>query len=87
VHRPTFDAYPTELQDAFRDAAREAVTFQRQLAVEEDEAARRAVIDAGGEIATLDAREHEAFVQAVQPLHGQAQTQHPEVLKAALTRN
>lgn len=87
VHRPTFDAYPTELQDAFRDAAREAVTFQRQLAVEEDEAARRAVIDAGGEIATLDAREHAAFVQAVQPLHGQAQTQHPEVLKAALTRN
>lgn len=86
VHRPTFDAYPNELQDVFREAAREAVTFQRQLAVEEDEAARRAVIDAGGEILTLDAREHAAFVQAVQPLHGQAQTQHPEVLKAALSR-
>jgi tripartite ATP-independent transporter DctP family solute receptor len=83
VHRPTFDAYPNELQDAFRQAAREAVTFQRQLAVEEDEAARRAVIDAGGEIATLDAREHEAFVQAVQPIYAEARAQHAAALKVA----
>ncbi|HWP26903.1 MAG TPA: TRAP transporter substrate-binding protein [Xanthobacteraceae bacterium] len=83
VHRPTFDAYPNELQDAFREAAREAVTFQRQLAVEEDEAARRAVIEAGGEIATLDAREHEAFVQAVQPIYAEARAQHAAALKVA----
>ncbi len=58
VHRPTFDAYPKDLQEAFRQAAREAVTLQRSLAIEEDQEARRAVIDAGGEIVTLDEREH-----------------------------
>lgn len=84
VHRPTFDAYPKDLQEAFRQAAGDAVTFQRQLAVEEDQEARRAIIEAGGEISTLDASEHAAFVQAVQPLHAEARTQHAAVLKAAL---
>jgi TRAP-type C4-dicarboxylate transport system substrate-binding protein len=83
VHRPTFDAYPRELQEAFRQATREAVTFQRELAIEEDEAARQAVRDAGGEIVTLDAQEHAAFMQAVQPIYTEARAQHAAALKVA----
>jgi tripartite ATP-independent transporter DctP family solute receptor len=81
VHRPTFDAYPQELQEAFREAAREAVAFQRKLAVEEDQEARQAVIEAGGEIVTLDEREHAAFVAAVQPLYAEARAQHAAALR------
>ncbi|HXF89720.1 MAG TPA: TRAP transporter substrate-binding protein [Xanthobacteraceae bacterium] len=83
VHRPTFDAYPKEFREAFRQAAGEAVTFQRQLAVEEDETARRAVLEAGGEILPLDAEGHAAFVQAVQPIYAEARAQHAAALKIA----
>ena len=62
VHRPAFDAYPKDLQDAFRKAAMEAIAYQRGLAVEEDLEARRAIIDAGCEIVTLTPDEHAAFV-------------------------
>jgi TRAP-type C4-dicarboxylate transport system substrate-binding protein len=72
VHRPTFDAYPKDLQEAFRRAARDAVSFQRGLAIEEDVQARRAVIDAGCEIVTLTPSEHEAFVAAVKPIYAEA---------------
>src|SRR4051795_6976625 len=36
VHRPTFDAWPQDLQQAMRVAAKEAVVAQRIAAVEED---------------------------------------------------
>jgi TRAP-type C4-dicarboxylate transport system substrate-binding protein len=72
VHRPTFDAYPSDLQEAFREAASEAVEYQRKLAIEEDAQARRAVIEAGCEIITLSAGEHEAFAAAVNPIYAEA---------------
>jgi TRAP-type transport system periplasmic protein len=68
VHRPTFDAWPKDLQDAMRKAVTAAVTMQRGLAVEEDKEARQAIVAQGCEIAELTENEHAAFASAVQPL-------------------
>ena len=68
LHRASFDAWPDELKRAMQQAVIEAVAFQRRLAVEEHEASRKIIEDAGCEIVELTAKEHEAFVAAVQPL-------------------
>src|SRR5690348_9250541 len=68
LHRPSFEAWPGELQRAMQEAVTEAVTYQRRLAVEENEQSRQAIEDAGCEIVELTAAEHAAFVDAVQPL-------------------
>jgi TRAP-type C4-dicarboxylate transport system substrate-binding protein len=87
VHRPTFDAYPNELQDAFREAATDAIELQRGFAIEEDMQAKRAIIDAGCEIVTLNPSEHEAFVAAVKPIYGEARAQYgKEALELAGVR-
>ena len=83
VHRPTFDAYPQDLQASFRKAAADAVAFQRKLAIEEDAQARKAIIDAGGEIVTLSAAEHESFVAAVKPIYSESSQQHGALLELA----
>jgi tripartite ATP-independent transporter DctP family solute receptor len=68
LHRATYDAWPDDLKHAMQKAVTEAVAFQRKLAVEENEASRKAIEDAGCEIVELNAKEHAAFVDAVQPL-------------------
>jgi len=68
LHRTSFDAWPDDLKRAMRQAVTQAVAFQRQRAVEEHEASRRIIEDAGCEIVELNAKEHAAFVAAVQPL-------------------
>src|SRR5438105_7953908 len=50
LHRPTFDAWPKDLQEAMRKAVTGAVAMQRELAVEEDKAARQAILGQGCEI-------------------------------------
>jgi TRAP-type transport system periplasmic protein len=72
VHRPTFDAWPEDLQEAMRRAAAAAVAMQRELAVEEDKAARQAILAEGCEILDLGEGEHAAFVAAVAPLLDEA---------------
>jgi TRAP-type transport system periplasmic protein len=67
-HRTSFDAWPDDLKRAMQKAVTEAVAFQRKLAVEEHEQSRQAIEDAGCEIVELNAKEHDAFVAAVQPL-------------------
>src|SRR5690348_8545984 len=62
LHRPSFEAWPGELQRAMQEAVTEAVTYQRRLAVEENEQSRQAIEDAGCEIVELTAAEHAAFV-------------------------
>src|SRR6185312_3914620 len=47
IHRPTFEAWPAELQDAMRSAVIDAVAFQRDLHVEEEEDARKAIVAQG----------------------------------------
>lgn len=74
LHRPSFNAWPNELQRAMQAAVTEAVAFQRQLAVEEHESSRKIIEEAGCEIVELNADEHAAFVAAVQPLIADARS-------------
>jgi TRAP-type transport system periplasmic protein len=68
LHRASFDAWPEDLRRAMQKAVTESAALQRKLAVEENESSRKAIEDAGCEIVELDAKEHAAFVAAVQPL-------------------
>ncbi len=68
LHRPSFEAWPQDLQRAMQAAVMEAVRFQRRLAVEEHNASCKIIEDAGCEIVELTPNEHNAFVAAVQPL-------------------
>ena len=68
-NRAAFESWPAALQTAMLQATRAAVLAQRELAVLEEEVARQAIMDAGGEIVELTPHERAAFVQAVKPLH------------------
>jgi TRAP-type C4-dicarboxylate transport system substrate-binding protein len=72
MNRAEFERWPKELQQGIQNAAREAVAAQRDLAVEEEEVARKAVEAAGGEILELTPAERAAFARAVKPLHDEA---------------
>jgi TRAP-type C4-dicarboxylate transport system substrate-binding protein len=80
VHRPTFDAWPKELQRAMEAAVGAAVAFQRRLAIEEHEAARRVMEKAGCDIVALTPGERAAFVAAVQPLLAEARRRYGEAM-------
>ncbi len=69
LHRTAFEAWPKELQDGMQRAARAAIDEQRQLAVKEEEIARKAIESEGGKVVALTPAEREAFVRAVKPLH------------------
>jgi TRAP-type C4-dicarboxylate transport system substrate-binding protein len=68
LHRPSFDAWPADLQEAMREAIAEAVRLQRGLAEEEHVSSRKAIEDAGCQIVEIGPREHGKFVEAVQPM-------------------
>jgi TRAP-type transport system periplasmic protein len=68
LHRPSFEAWPADLQNAMREAVARAVGFQRELAIAEDRDARAAIEAAGCEITALTADEHAQFRAAVAPL-------------------
>jgi len=72
VHRPSFDALPKPIQEELHAAVREAVAFQRDLHVKEEDDAAAAIRKAGGEIVELTADQHKAFVSAVNPIYGEA---------------
>jgi TRAP-type transport system periplasmic protein len=80
LHRPSFEAWPDDLQRAMQNAVTQAVAFQRKLAVEENEQSRQAIEDAGCEIVELNAKEHDAFVAAVQPLLADAQKMYGDAM-------
>jgi len=82
VHRPSFDAWPRQLQDELRAAVREAVRFQRDLHVKEEADAAAAITKAGGEIVELTMEQHKAFVAAVSPIYGEARKQFSRELLA-----
>ena len=67
-HRPSFDAWPRELQEEMKHAVAAAVALQRKLAEEENVESKQAIKEAGGVFNTLTASEHDTFVAAVQPL-------------------
>jgi len=72
LHRDAFDGWPADLQAAMRAAVKDSVAFQRDLAVEEDGEARRAIEAQGCEIVELTATEHALFADAVRPLLDEA---------------
>ena len=80
LHRAAFDAWPADLQDAMRAAVTEAIAFQRELHEHEEEDARAAIEATGCEIVELDAEQHAAFVEAVQPIFGEARRQYGDGL-------
>jgi len=80
VHAPSFDAWPPGVQAAMRDAAREAVVFQREVHDREEEEAQAIIREAGGEIVELTAEAREAFVAAVAPIHAEARERYPREL-------
>jgi len=75
VHRPSLDGWPKPIQDELRAAVRDAVAFQRDLHVKEEEDAAAAIKKEGGEIVELTADQHKAFVSAVSPIYDEARTQ------------
>ena len=81
-NRAAFDGWPQALQTAMMQAVREAVLAQRDLAVREEEIARKTIEDAGGEIVELTPEERAAFVRAVKPLHDEARARFGEAFAA-----
>jgi TRAP-type C4-dicarboxylate transport system substrate-binding protein len=68
LNRTQFDAWPRRLQEAMKQAVRQAVEFQRGLAIEEDREARAAIEAEGCEITALKPEEISQFRAAVAPL-------------------
>src|SRR5262249_35604677 len=71
LNRTAFDAWPARLQQAMREAVTAAVLLQRDLAEEEDAAARAAIKEQGCEIAELSANQVDAFAEVVQPIYAE----------------
>jgi tripartite ATP-independent transporter DctP family solute receptor len=76
LHRPSFDAWPREIQEELRAAVKDAVVYQRELHVKEEEESAAAIRKAGGEILELTPDQHKAFVAAVSPIYGEARKQY-----------
>jgi TRAP-type C4-dicarboxylate transport system substrate-binding protein len=84
LHRASFDGWPQELRDAMAAAVGEAVAFQRDSHVKEEEQSAAAIRQAGGEIIELTPEQHGAFVKAVAPLHREARAMYdPKLLALA----
>ncbi len=80
LHRQSFEGWPESLRSAMQMAVKEAVAYQRKLAVKEHEESYKAIEAEGCEINTLTAKEHEAFVAAVQPLLADARKTYGDVI-------
>jgi len=80
LHRTAFDGWPADLRRAMQKAVREAVTFQRDLHVQEEEEARKAIEAQGCEVAELTAAERDVFAAAVMPLINEARATFGPVL-------
>ena len=76
LHRPSFDAWPRELQEEMRAAGKDAVIYQRDLHVKEEDESAEAIRKAGGTILELTPDQHKAFVTAVTPIYGEARGQY-----------
>lgn len=75
LHRQSFDGWPKPIQEELRAAVRDAVAFQRDMHVKEEEDAMVEIRKAGGTIVELTPEEHKAFVTAVTPIYGEARAQ------------
>ncbi len=69
ANRAATESWPASFRDAMLAATREAVLFQRRLAVEEESVARKTIEDAGCELIELEPAERQQFLHAVSQLH------------------
>ena len=81
-NRAAFESWPGALQDGMMQAARAAIVAQRDLAVAEEDIARKAIEDAGCEIIEPGPDERAAFVRAVRPLHDEVRKRFGEEMFA-----
>jgi tripartite ATP-independent transporter DctP family solute receptor len=72
LHRSSFDGWPADIKEAMQRVVTDSVAFQRELHVKEEEDAEKAIRAERCEIVTLDAKEHDAFAKAVQPIYAEA---------------
>jgi tripartite ATP-independent transporter DctP family solute receptor len=72
LSRRAFESWPERLQTAIQRAAREAIALQRDLAVAEEETARKVLEAEGCDFTELTAEAHAAFARAVKPVHDEA---------------
>ena len=77
-NRAAFESWPQALQTAMMKSVREAVLAQRELAVREEDIARKTIEAGGGEVVELTPEERAAFVRAVKPIHDEARTRFGE---------
>lgn len=82
LNRAEFERWPRELQEGIQRAAREAIAAQRELAVEEEQTARKSIVIAGGEVLELTPEERAAFARLVKPLHDEARSRFGEAVFA-----
>jgi TRAP-type C4-dicarboxylate transport system substrate-binding protein len=68
------------------EAVKEAVTYQRELALLEERDAEQAIREAGCEIVVLTDQDRLAFIDAVNPLLAEAEAIHGPQLMALLPR-
>jgi tripartite ATP-independent transporter DctP family solute receptor len=80
LHKQSFDAWPRALQEEMRAAVLDAIVFQRDLHVKEEEDAMAAIRKTGSEIIELTPAEHEAFARAVNPIYGEARSDYSREL-------
>ncbi|MDA9865308.1 TRAP transporter substrate-binding protein [bacterium] len=74
AHRESVDAWPDDLRAAMYQATKDAVTFQRELSVQEALESATAIEAEGGEIVQLSAAEQATFQRAVGPQLDAART-------------
>ena len=75
INRTAFDSWPQDLQQTMREAAREAVTMQRDLAVEEEEISGRAILAEGCVLDEMAEDERRAFARAVAPVYDEVRAE------------
>ncbi len=76
VHRPTFDAWPEDLQIEMRAAVQEAVIYQRRLHDQAEVDSQAIIREAGGEIVELTPAQRAEFVAAVAPIYADAKNRY-----------
>lgn len=82
VHRPTFDAWPLNLQEGMRTAVRAAILAQRAAHDQAEIDAQKTIREAGGEIIELTAEQRAEFIAAVQPVYTEARSRYePQLLQ------
>lgn len=84
AHRQSFDSWPKDLQDAVRVAVKEAIPVQRDLAVQEEIDARKAIEAAGCEVVDLNPAERKVFQDAVAPIYAEARRQFGDAMVDSL---